>query len=140
MNQNANIIQEFMKHVKNLSTEDFIRSMLFCFASPTIKGLKASCLINFKRGKNENIRSSWIEHADEWLSPLGLEWILLSQTHEHNSALVMIYRRESLARALCCDKACCILKEYGYPFPDVDACLECLRKKFDSCPRKFPHE
>ena len=140
MNTNVNIIQIFMEHIKNSCTEDFIRNILFCFAAPTIKGLKASCLINFKRRRNENMRSSWIKHADEWLSPLNLEWILLSQTHEHNNALVLIYRRESLARALCCDKACCILKEYGYPFPDIDACLECLRKKFDSCPRKFPHE
>ena len=140
MNENANIIQEFMKHIKDLSTEDFIKSMLCCFAAQTIRGIKASCLINFKRRKNENIRTSWIEHADEWLSPLGLEWILLSQTHEHNNALVLIYRRESLARILCCDKTCCILKEYGYPLCNVDECLECLRKRISSCPENFPHE
>ena len=140
MNTNANIIQEFMKYIKDLCTEDFIRNILFCFAAPTIKGLKASCLINFKRRRNENIRSSWLEHADEWLSPLNLEWVLLSQTHEHNNALVLIYRRESLARVLCCDKACCILRKYGYPLCDVDACLECLREKFRSCSKNFPHE
>lgn len=140
MNKNVNIIQIFMEHIKNSCTEDFMRNILFCFAAPTIRGLKASCLINFKRSRDDNMRSSWIAHADEWLSPLGLEWILLSQTHEQNNALVLIYRRESLARVLCCDKACCILKEYGYPLRDIDACLECLRKKFDSCPGKFPHE
>ena len=131
----ANIMQKFMKHIKNSSTEDFIRSMLFCFCAPTIKGLKAACLINFRRNKDEDMRTIWKLHADEWLVPFGLEWLLLND--EGNNALVLIYRRELLAKALGCDEACDILKSKGYPLHDVDACLKCLREKY--C-ESFPHE
>ena len=62
-----------------------------------------------------------------------------NQIRYNNSdyALVLIYRRELLAKALGCDKACCILKSHGYPLHDVDACLECLKRKFS---HSFPHE
>ena len=133
---NANTIKDFMKHVKSLHTEDFIKSILLCFGAPTIKGIKAASLINFTR-HDEDIRSLWIEHADEWLTPLHVQWLLLNEQGQCKNALVMIYRRELLAKALGCNEACCILREYGYPLPDVDACLECLREKFCS---GFPHE
>ena len=134
--KNANVIMDFMNYIKSADTENFIRGMLYCFCAPTIKGIKAASLINFRRKKGENIRSLWIEHADEWLSPFGLEWILLGENSD-DSALVLVYRRELLAKALGCDKACCILRAKGYPLHDVDACLECLRGKFCS---GFPHE
>lgn len=134
---NSNIIQTFMNHIRKLGTEDFIKNMLLCFGAPTITGLKASCLINFRRHEHENIRLSWSLNADVWLEPLGLEWVLLGQPNELHSALVLIYRRELLARALGCDGACDILKKQGYPLRDVDACLECLRSRFCS---GFPHE
>ncbi len=135
--RNANIIRDFMEYIKNYDTEKFIKCMLYCFSAPTIKGIKASCLINFRRRKDENIRNLWISHADEWLKPLGLEWILFDQQNKHDSALVLIYRRKLLIKALGCDEACKILKSHGYPLHDVDACLECLRGKFCS---GFPHE
>ena len=134
---NANIIRDFMEHIRNYDTENFIRSMLYCFCAPTIKGLKAASLINFRRNKDENIRSSWKSNADMWLSPFGLEWILLGEHSGDDSALVLIYRRELLAKALGCDGACGILAEHGYPLHDVDACLECLKCRFCS---GFPHE
>lgn len=133
--RNRDIIREFMEYTKTLDTENFIRSMLLCFGAPTIKGLKASSLINFRRHKGEDMRSSWQKHADKWLAHRGIEWLLLNDKGDY--ALVLIYRRELLIRALGCDKACDILNEYGYPLHDVDACLECLRKKF-SC--GCPHE
>ena len=133
--KDAETIKIFMEYVRNLPPENFIRSILLCLAAPTIKGLKAGVLINFRRHNHENMRSLWLEHADEWLMPMNLQWLLLNE--QGNNALVMIYRKELLARALCCDDACGILAENGYPLHDVDACLECLRKKF--C-KGFPHE
>ena len=53
------------------------------------------------------------------------------------NALVLIYRRELLARALGCDEACEILKSCGYPLGDLDECLNCLRRKISG---SFPHE
>ena len=137
--ENAKIIRDFMTHIKDASAEDFMRSILYCFSAPTIKGLKAGCLINFRRGKGENMRGIWRLHADEWLDPLGLEWILLNEHSSGDNALVLIYRRDLLAEALGCDDACDILREHGYPLHDVDACLECLRGRVKRCPG-FPHE
>ena len=130
------IITAFMKHVKCLRAEEFIRCTLLCFGAPTITGVKAATLINFRR-RDEDLRSVWREHADEWLAPLNVQWLLLNEHAQHTNALVMIYRRELLARALGCDEACCLLAEFGYPLHDVDACLECLRGKFGE---GFPHE
>ena len=133
----AKIMQNFMRHIKNFDAENFIRSMLFCFCAPTIKGLKAACLINFRRNQDENMREVWKLHADEWLSPLKIEWLLLNDNENCKNALVLIYRRELLVKALGCDEACDILASKGYPLHDVDACLKCLREKF--C-ESFPHE
>ena len=135
--KSAKIISDFMAYLKDADTESFIKGMLYCFCAPTIKGIKASTLVNFRRGKNENIRALWLEHAGEWLAPLGLEWILLDEHSSENNALVLVYRRGLLAKALGCDKACDILRSHGYPLHDVDACLECLRGKFCG---GFPHE
>ena len=133
----SEIIKSFMEHTKTLSPENFIRSMLLCFGAPTITGIKSATLLNFRRLAHEDMRSLWLEHADEWLAPLNVEWLLLNEHSDTKNALVLIYRKELLSRTLCCDEACSLLKEYGYPLRDVDACLECLRGKFCS---GFPHE
>ncbi|MBQ7217079.1 MAG: DUF3793 family protein [Synergistaceae bacterium] len=132
----TNIIRKFMEHTKTLCAEEFVKNMLLCFAAPTISGIKASCLINFSR-KNEDIRSAWLRLSRKWLDSLNVQALLLNEHCPCMNALVLIYRRELLARALCCDEACTLLAEYGYPLNDVDACLECLRKKFRT---GFPHE
>ena len=131
----SDIIKDFMQHTKTLCPEDFVRSMLLCFGAPTITGIKSATLLNFRRRPHEDMRSVWLGHADEWLAPLGVQWLMLNA--EGNNALVLIYRKELLARALRCDEACTLLEEYGYPLHDMDACLECLRGKFCS---GFPHE
>ena len=133
----SDIIRNFMHYTKTLRPEDFVKSMLLCFGAPTITGIKAATLLNFRRGRDENLRSLWLEHADEWLAPLGINWLLMNEHSDGMNALVLIYSKELLAHTLCCDEAYSILKEYGYPLHDVDACLECLREKFCS---GFPHE
>ncbi len=135
--QDAQTIRIFMNYVKSLPPEEFIRNMLLCFAAPTINNLKAACLINFRRREHENMRFLWLKHSQEWLSSLNVQALLLNEHTESNNALVMIYRKELLAKSLGCEKACSLLAEYGYPFHDVDACLECLREKFCT---GFPHE
>ena len=135
--KNANIIQKFMEYIKDFDSENFVRSILFCFGAPTIKGIKAACLINFRRNENEDMKTLWELNADKWLKPLGVQWILLNEDSKNNNALVLIYRRELLTQALGCDKACEILKSHGYPLDDLDACLACLRRKITG---EFPHE
>lgn len=133
-----NIIQNFMEHIRNSDTEEFIKSILFCFGATTIKGIKAACLINFRRHHDENMRLSWKLNADKWLKPLNVQWILLNEhSEESKNALVLIYRRELLARALGCEGACKILKSCGYPLNNLDECLKCLSEKIGG---EFPHE
>ena len=133
----SRIIQNFMKYINEIDTENFIKSLLFCFAAPTITGIKAACLINFKRA-DDDICSLWKLNADKWLEPLGVEWLLLNEFYNSKNALVLIYRRELLERTLNCIGACEILKAKNYPLPDVDKCLECLRKNFNL--NNMPHE
>ncbi|MBR0317022.1 MAG: DUF3793 family protein [Synergistaceae bacterium] len=138
IHNNVNVMQNFMEYVKNSYAENFVKSMLFCFAAPTIKGLKAGCLINFRRdSSDEDLRKIWKLNADKWLKPLGLNWLLLNDKTGVRNALVLIYRRELLERALCCNGACKILANEGYPLNDVEGCLKCLKKKFyDGCPHE----
>ena len=134
--KHANVIKNFMIHMKTLDTKSFMKNMLLCFCAPTISGIKAASLINLKR-HDEDLRSLWREHSGEWLAALNVQGLLLNEHGQHKNALVMVYRRELLAKVLGCSEACCLLREYGYPLNDVDACLECLREKFCST---FPHE
>ena len=138
IHSNVNIIQNFMEHIKRTDSENFVKSMLFCFGAPTIKGLKAGCLINFRRDSlNEDLRKIWKKNADKWLRPLGLNWVLLNDKKGFKNALVLIYDRELLERALCCDEACEILANEGYPLKDVEGCLKCLKRKFcEGCPHE----
>lgn len=136
--KDADIIKKFMEHIKNFDDENFVKSILFCFGASTIKGIKAACLINFRRRGNIDIKTLWKQNADKWLNPLGVQWLLLNENDSKSkNALVLIYRRELLARALECNEACEILRACGYPLEDLDACLTCLRKKISG---KFPHE
>ena len=133
----AKIIVDFMNYARNLRADEFIKNMLLCFAAPTISGIKAACLINFRRHAHEDMRSLWLEHSDEWLRDLRLQSVLLNEHSRNMNALVLVYRLELLAEALRCEQACSLLAEYGYPVEDAEACVECLRKKFCS---GFPHE
>lgn len=142
--EKTDIICKFMEYIKDFDTENFVKSILFCFAAPTLKGIKAACLINFRRREDEDIRTLWKLKADEWLEPLGVQWLLLNENESGTkNALVLIYRRELLAQTLGCNGACEILKSCGYPCGNLDGCLNCLRKKISGeCPRPscFPHE
>ena len=134
------IMQDFMNYVNKIDTENYVRNILFCFAAPTILGIKSACMINFKRG-NDNICSIWKANADSWLKNLNIEWLLLNEFNKSNNALVLIYRRELLKEILNSSEAREILKARDYPLPDVDRCLECLKNKFCCCEKcEMPHE
>ncbi|MBQ9526099.1 MAG: DUF3793 family protein [Fretibacterium sp.] len=131
------VIRSFLESLRGAKLEEYVRGILFCFGAPTIKGLKAATLINFKRG-DEDVRSIWDTHAAEWLAPLGVEWILLDgDDPSSRSALVMLYRRDILERALADRRASEILTSLGYPLPDLERCLSCLRARYQL---EFPHE
>ena len=135
------IIQSFMESIREMDTENYLKSLIYCFGAPTIKGLKAASLINLKRGEEE-VRALWEVHGQEWLRPLKVEAVLLNSGRfpSGRNALVMIYKRELLERALKSEGARSILSPRGYPFPfALDACLEHLRLRF-CLEFEFPHE
>lgn len=133
------VVQDLMISIRDVAPKERIEGLLFCFGAPTIRGMKAACLLNFRHEENdgEDVRASWCAHATSWLGPFGVEWILLNEEASPRDALVMIYRRALLARALASGQAGAILAPLGYPLPDVDPCLEHLRGRFHG---EFPHE
>ncbi len=133
---NQLVIQNFMNVLKNSSNIDFVRGMLFCFGAPTIKGIKSACLINLKRN-SEDIKNLWTSYAGKWLEPYNIENVLLNKFSASKNALVLIFRRTLLKRALSRPAARELLLSYNYPVPNVDACLKHLTKKFAF---EIPHE
>lgn len=130
------IIQSFMEAIRDRDLEEYVRGLLLCFGAPTIRGLKAASLINLRRD-GEDVCSLWNAHSAEWLTPFGVEWVLLNEGTAGRNALVMIYRRDMLERALNDDAAAEILRALGYPLPELDACLDYLLERYRL---EFPHE
>ena len=131
------VIRSFLDSLRGAELGEYVRGILFCFGAPTIRGLKAATLLNFQRG-DEDVRSLWNARAGEWLIPLGVEWIVLNEDKtDSRNALVMLYRRDRLEGALGDGGAADILRPLGYPLPDVDGCLSCLRARYRL---EFPHE
>ena len=123
-----------LRHLHSQKRKSF--PSLAIIGAPTIRGLKAATLINFKRG-DEDVRSVWEARSADWLAPLGLECILLNEGIASRNALVMLYKRNILERALRDEAAKGILASLGYPLPDLDGCLWHLRARYR---REFPHE
>ena len=128
--------QKFMQIINNSEPENFIKGLLFCFGAPTIKGIKAATLINFKRD-NENLKNIWNSSAPKFLHKTGIEYILLNEFTHSKNALVLIFRRNLIHRAITSPEALNLLNELNYPVPNINKCLEFMQKKFIN---EFPHE
>ena len=130
------LIRSFWDSIRGAELEEYVRGLLLCFGAPTIRCLKAASLINFQR-EGEDVHSFWEAHETELLGTLGIEGLLLNEGTASRNALVMIYRRDLLARVLKDETAAAILAELDYPLQDMDACLEHLRNRYRV---EFPHE
>ena len=135
---NSCVIQNLMRMLKNSEPEKFVHGVLFCFGAPTITGIKAACMINFKYGEHD-IKPVWNLNARKWLEPYKIECVLLNKFSKSKNALVLIFRRDLLKKALSNFKACELLKRFDYPAPDVDKCLDCLQRNFNFN-NTIPHE
>jgi hypothetical protein len=134
-------MQTFMTLIKGKETGEYIESLLECFAAPTILGLKPGNLINLRRVGDGAIAETWGSRKEELLRKFKVEaFVFPSRMAEESSGvLLMLYKKELLARAIFAREAWAMLEPLGYGqgAPSVERCLEYLKERFKI---KFPHE
>ena len=134
-------MQTFMALIKKLETREYIKSLLACFGAPTIRGLKPGCLINLRRCGDVCVAATWRALGPELIRGFGVDAVTLSsrENDRDSSALILMYERELLRRALFTREALRILAPLGYGrcVPCVESCLGRLAERFEEC---FPHE
>jgi hypothetical protein len=138
------IMRTFMSLIKDGGTGEYIEHLTACLAAPTINGLKPGSLINIRRQGDDKIAATWNAQKTSLTRKLGVEALDLSPGVNHgkrdgSSALILIYRREFLARTLAAKEAMEILAASGYDTKgaNVDSLLSRLAERFE---RGCPHE
>ncbi|MDR1977421.1 MAG: DUF3793 family protein [Synergistaceae bacterium] len=140
------IMLTFMALIKDKETGEFIESLLACFAAPTILGLKPGNLINLRRAGDGNVAAAWSSKKEELLRRFKVDAFALSSrmTGEDSAVLLMLYKKELLARAIFAREAWAMLEPLGYGrcASSVELCLEHLKERLKQAEREsdFPHE
>jgi hypothetical protein len=138
--KNKNIIQTFMASIKGKETGEYIESLLTCFAAPTILGLKPGNLINLRRLGDKTVAAARGSRKEEMLRKFKAEaFTLPSRMGEGSGVLLLLYKKDLLARAIFAREAWTMLEPLGYGrgASSVELCLEHLKERFNS---EFPHE
>ena len=130
------IIERLMSSIKAQSAEEFIESMITCFAAPVIRRIKCGKLLNLARG-GRNLTPAWRSIKNERLAGFSLDAVEVPSRGE--GLLLFIYDRDLLRRALDADEARAILEDIGYPVcgGSLDDRIAHLLEKFKS---GLPHE
>jgi hypothetical protein len=135
------VMQTFMASIKGKETGEYIESLLACFAAPTILGLKPGNLINLRRVGDGAVAATWRSRKEELLRKFEVEAFAFPSrmTGEDSGVLLMLYKKDLLARAIFAREAWAMLEPLGYGrgVSSVEFCLEHLKERFKS---KFPHE
>jgi hypothetical protein len=135
------VMRTFMALIRERRTDEYIESLLACFAAPTLCGLKPGCLINLRRSGDGAMVSTWASIGEELLAKLKVDAFALSShaSIEDSSVLLMLYKKELLTRAIFTKEALNILLPLGYgkSIPCVEACLQHLARRLGD---SFPHE
>ncbi|MDR1732020.1 MAG: DUF3793 family protein [Synergistaceae bacterium] len=130
----------FMSMIQKQDTRAYIESLIYCFAAPTIRGLKPGNLINLRRSGDKNIAAIWDAEKEGLLRRFRLSSFTLSArtTADESSVLILVYRKELLVRALFAEESRALLDSLGYgDVSNVESCLERLGERFQC---DFPHE
>jgi hypothetical protein len=130
-----------MASIKGKETGEYIESLLGCFAAPTILGLKPGNLINLRRGGDGTVAATWGSRREELLRKFKVEAFTFpsKRMREDSGVLLMLYKKDLLARAIFAGEAWAMLEPLGYGrgVPSVESCLEHLGERFKD---DFPHE
>lgn len=123
------LMQRLMFFLRTQDTEDFIESMIRCFAAPLISGLKCGSLLNLSR-KKEDLPCVWRSIRGDLMKRLSLEAVEISQTQ--HSVLIFLYRQDLLLKTIASPKARAFLTEHGYAdrFSSVEPHLDRLVERF----------
>lgn len=130
------ITGQLMLALRAQNNENYIESLITCFAAPVIKGLKCAVLLNISR-RGEDMKPAWQRVKDSLMNRLSLEAMPVSYTEK--SVLVFVYKRELLLDVISDDDTRDFLTDLGYPddFSSVTPHLLKLANRFGS---KVPHE
>lgn len=137
------IMQAFMASIKNNATDEYIESLIACFAAPTIRGLKAGSLINLRRQGDDTLAATWRDKKDELLDKFRVDALALPQRPacacQYDAILLLLYKKDLLTQVLFTEEAAAILKPLGY-----EKCLRCIRCCLEHLTERFkfgfPHE
>jgi hypothetical protein len=139
-------METFMTLLRDQDTGEYIESLIACFAAPTIQGLKSGSLLNLRRHGDGNIVSVWNARKEELLRKFQVEAFVfpprpLCPARERDAVLLLLYKKELLARALFTEEAASILCPLGY-----DRCARCVGSYLERLGERlcfkndFPHE
>lgn len=130
------ITGQLMLALRAQSNEDYIESLITCFAAPVIKGLKCAVLLNISR-RGEDMKAPWQRVKDSLMNSLSLEAMPVSCTDK--SVLVFVFNRKLLFDVITADRTRNFLISLGYPddFTSVTPHLHRLVNRFNG---KVPHE
>jgi hypothetical protein len=139
------IVEAFMNLLKSKESEEYIESLLACFAAPAIRGLKPANLINLRRSGDAGIAAAWSAKKEELLRKFRVNALVLSAraAEEDSSVLLMLYKKDLVSGVLFGREARAILDPLGYGgcAPRVESHLERLTERFqETFPAAFPHE
>lgn len=130
------VIGQLMQYLKTRSDEDYLESVMGCFASPVVSKLKCARLLNLTRG-TEDMAGAWNRVGESVSLRLGLGALRIS--FHGRSELVLLYDDALLKESISSDEARSFLRGFGYPddFSSIVPHLEHLAKRFES---SIPHE
>lgn len=130
------VIERLMSLARTQNAENFIESMIACFAAPVICGVKCGKLLNLSRS-GENLNLAWASIKGELLGRFSLEAVEVPS--RGTGVLLFLYDRNLLACALASDKAQGMLGDLGYPVENgaIDDQVSFLIEKFKT---GLPHE
>ena len=135
VNTNVAILQaEFLKKIRCLRCEEYLRRYFLYNASPIIQKVKPSVLLNMKR----ECKTKWQEIASELCHYTGLCSYELNYLEDN--VLILLYDQTELAKVFQSEIAQSILYHYGYSSSwSLKDKLLYLEKRFEAAD-DFPHE
>lgn len=118
-------------------TKQFEKTLVY-HCSPALLGIKSANLINVSIDKYPNIFNE-LEELNRLFNP-RIIFTILHVTNKH--VLILVYRKNKLAKTIFNDNSYSYLLKYNYPIlKDLDVYLECLKQRLISSGKNnFPHE
>ncbi len=127
---------DFMNKINTLPDRDYLLSMIYFSAAPTIKGNKPSTLVTFTKNKR-NLYDLWNTHKKFICNRLDMEYVQLRK--RHNSVRVLFYKRELMEKCLFKKECRDFLNSMGYDSETtLEECIAKLKNRFEYiCPHEI---